>query len=89
MIPAMAEAKMSEADAQRYDALIKTGDVSQSAFDKARTQADTAKQQANSSRQLFEAALNSARQKFPGCDQCSGLAGLRARPNRDRSKSGG
>ena len=63
---AMAEAKMSEADAQRYDALIKTGDVSQSAFDKARTQADTAKQQANSSRQLFEASLNSARQNFQG-----------------------
>ena len=50
---AMAEAKMSEADAERYDALIKTGDVSQSAYDKARTQADTAKQQANSSRQLL------------------------------------
>ena len=63
---AMAEAKMSEADAQRYDSLIKTGDVSQSAFDKARTQADTAKQQANSARQLFEAALNSARQNFQG-----------------------
>src|SRR5580698_6863130 len=63
---AMAEAKMSEADAERYDSLIKTGDVSQSAFDKARTQADTAKQQANSSRQLFEASLNSARQNFQG-----------------------
>jgi multidrug efflux pump subunit AcrA (membrane-fusion protein) len=62
----VAEAKMSEADAQRYDALIKTGDVSQSAYDKARTQADTAKQQANSSHQLFEAALNSARQNFQG-----------------------
>jgi multidrug efflux pump subunit AcrA (membrane-fusion protein) len=63
---AVAEAKMSEADAHRYDALIKTGDVSQSAYDKARTQADTAQQQANSSRQLFEAALNSARQNFQG-----------------------
>jgi len=63
---AMAEAKMSEADAQRYGSLIKTGDVSQSAFDKARTQADTAQQQANSARQLFEAALNSARQNFQG-----------------------
>ncbi len=31
----VAQAKMSEADAQRYDALIKTGDVSQSAYDKA------------------------------------------------------
>ena len=57
---------MSEADAQRYGSLIKTGDVSQSAFDKARTQADTAQQQANSARQLFEAALNSARQNFQG-----------------------
>ena len=63
---AVAEAKMSEADAQRYDSLIKTGDVSQSASDKARTQADTAKQQANSARQMFEAALNSARQNFQG-----------------------
>ena len=57
---------MSEADAQRYDALIKTGDVSQSAYDKARTQADTAKEQTNSARQLYEAALNSARQNFQG-----------------------
>jgi len=63
---ALAQAKMSEADAQRYDALIKTGDVSQSAYDKARTQADTAKEQANSARQQFEAALNSARQSFQG-----------------------
>jgi RND family efflux transporter MFP subunit len=63
---AVAQAKMSEADAQRYDALIKTGDVSQSAYDKARTQADTAKEQTNSARQLYEAALNSARQNFQG-----------------------
>jgi RND family efflux transporter MFP subunit len=63
---AVAQAKMSEADAQRYDALIKTGDVSQSAYDKARTQADTAKEQTNSARQGYEAALNSARQNFQG-----------------------
>jgi RND family efflux transporter MFP subunit len=63
---AVAQAKMSEADAQRYDALIKTGDVSQSAYDKARTQADTAKEQTNSARQLYEAAINSARQNFQG-----------------------
>ena len=63
---AVAQAKMSEADAQRYEALIKTGDVSQSAYDKARTQADTAKEQTNSARQLYEAALNSARQSFQG-----------------------
>jgi RND family efflux transporter MFP subunit len=63
---ALAQAKMSEADAQRYEALIKTGDVSQSAYDKARTQSDTAKEQTNSARQLYEASLNSARQSFQG-----------------------
>src|SRR5271170_3188896 len=76
---AMAEAKMSEADAERYDSLIKTGDVSQSAYDKARTQADTAKEQTNSARQLYEASLNSARQSFQGVINAqASLAGARA-----------
>jgi RND family efflux transporter MFP subunit len=75
----VAQAKMSEADAQRYDALIKTGDVSQSAYDKARTQADTAKEQVNSARQLYEAALNSARQSFQGVINAqASLAGAHA-----------
>ncbi len=75
----VAQAKMSEADAQRYDALIKTGDVSQSAFDKARTQADTAKEQTNSARQFYEAALNAARQNFQGVINAqASLAGARA-----------
>jgi RND family efflux transporter MFP subunit len=76
---AVAQARNSEADAQRYDALIKTGDVSQSAFDKARTQSDTAKEQANSARQLYEAALNSARQNFQGVINAqASLAGAQA-----------
>jgi multidrug efflux pump subunit AcrA (membrane-fusion protein) len=76
---AAAQYKMSEADAQRYDALIKTGDVSQSAYDKARTQSDTAKEQANSARQQYEAALNSARQSFQGVINAqASLAGARA-----------
>lgn len=76
---AVAQAKMSEADAQRYDSLIKTGDVSQSAYDKARTGADTAKEQANSARQLYEAAVNSARQNFQGVVNAqASLAGARA-----------
>ena len=76
---AVAQAKMSEADAQRYESLIKTGDVSQSAYDKARTQADTAKEQTNSARQLYEAALNSARQNFQGVINAqASLAGARA-----------
>lgn len=76
---AVAQAKMSEADAQRYESLIKTGDVSQSAYDKARTGADTAKEQANSARQLYEAAVNSARQNFQGVINAqASLAGARA-----------
>jgi len=76
---AVAQAKNSEADAQRYNSLVKTGDVSESAYDKARTQADTAKEQANSARQLYEAALNSARQSFQGVINAeASLAGARA-----------
>jgi multidrug efflux pump subunit AcrA (membrane-fusion protein) len=63
---AQAQAKLAEADAQRYDALIKTGDVSRSAYDKARTSADTAQAAANSARQQYEATLNAARQNFQG-----------------------
>ena len=40
---AAAQARLAEADAQRYANLLKTGDVSQSAYDKFRTQADTAR----------------------------------------------
>lgn len=63
---AQAQAKLAEADARRYDNLIKTGDVSQSAYDKARTAADTAQAQANSARQQYEATLNAARQNYQG-----------------------
>jgi len=76
---AMAQSRNAEADARRYESLIKTGDVSQSAYDKAKTQADTAKEQANSSRQQYEAAVNSARQNFQGIINAqASLAGARA-----------
>jgi len=63
---ATALAKQAEADAQRYENLVKTGDVSLSAYEKARTQADTALAQANAARQQYEATLNAARQNFQG-----------------------
>ena len=63
---AQALARQAEADAQRYENLVKTGDVSRSAYEKARTQADTAVAQANSARQQYEAMLNGARQNFQG-----------------------
>jgi RND family efflux transporter MFP subunit len=63
---AAAQAKLAEADAQRYENLIKTGDVSRSAYEKARTAADTAQAQANSARQQYEATANAARQNYQG-----------------------
>ena len=61
---AQAQAKMAAADAQRYANLVASGDVSKSAYEKARTQQETAEAQANASRQQFEAASNGARQSY-------------------------
>ena len=59
-----AQAKMAAADAQRYANLVTSGDVSRSAFEKARTQQETAEAQANASRQQYEGTLNSTRQSY-------------------------
>jgi multidrug efflux pump subunit AcrA (membrane-fusion protein) len=59
-----AQARLAAADAQRYSNLVASGDVSRSAFEKARTQQETADAQANASRQQLEAALNAARQSY-------------------------
>ncbi len=76
---AAAQARLAEADAQRYANLLKTGDVSQSAYDKFRTQADTAQAQANAARQQYEATLNAARQNFHGTVSAqASLAGIEA-----------
>ena len=59
---AEAQAKLAGADAQRYANLVASGDVSKSAYEKAKTQQETAEAQVNSARQQFEAAVNTARQ---------------------------
>lgn len=61
---AQAQAKLAAADAQRYANLVSSGDVSRSAFEKARTQQETADAQANAARQQYEGALNAARQSY-------------------------
>ncbi len=61
---AQAQARLAATDAKRYANLIATGDVSQSAYDKARTQQETAEAQANAAKQQYEAAANAARQSF-------------------------
>jgi multidrug efflux pump subunit AcrA (membrane-fusion protein) len=76
---ATAQAKQADADAKRYENLIQTGDVSRSAYEKARTQADSAQAQANSARQQYEATLNAARQNFQGVSGAeASLEGFRA-----------
>jgi multidrug efflux pump subunit AcrA (membrane-fusion protein) len=59
---AQANARMAKADAQRYINLAVTGDVSQSALERARTQQETADAQVNAAKQQYEAAANAARQ---------------------------
>ena len=61
---ATASARLAAADAARYENLVRSGDVSQSAFERARTQQETAEAAANSSRRQYEAQMNAARQGF-------------------------
>jgi multidrug efflux pump subunit AcrA (membrane-fusion protein) len=76
---AVAQQKLAQADARRYENLVKSGDVSRSAYDKASTQVETADAQVNASRQQYEAALNAARQNYQGvATQEAGQLGTRA-----------
>jgi len=61
---ASASARLAAADARRYENLVKSGDVSQSAFEKVRTQHETAESAADSARKQYEAQMNFARQSF-------------------------
>jgi RND family efflux transporter MFP subunit len=61
---ALASAKLAAADARRYENLVKSGDVSQSSYEKAKTQQETAEAAANSARKQYEAQVNNARQNF-------------------------
>ncbi len=61
---AAAQARLAEADAQRYANLVATGDVSKSNYEKYKTQFETAQAQANAAKQQYEAALNGARQSY-------------------------
>src|ERR1022692_4511482 len=61
---AQAQARQAAADAKRYENLVASGDVSRSAFERARTQQETADAQVNAARQQYEATLNGARQSW-------------------------
>lgn len=61
---ALASAKLAAADAQRYANLVKSGDVSQSSYEKYKTQQQTAEAAANSAQKQYEAQVNMARQNY-------------------------
>ena len=76
---AQASARLAGADAKRYENLVASGDVSRSAYDKARTQQETAEAQANAARQQYEAALNNARMSYGAVENSqAGLEGVRS-----------
>jgi RND family efflux transporter MFP subunit len=61
---ALASSKLAAADAKRYENLVKSGDVSQSAYEKYKTQQETTEASANSARKQYEAQVNAAQQSF-------------------------
>ncbi len=73
---AQAQARLAAADAKRYENLVASGDVSRSAYDRVRTQQETADAMANAARQQYQAALNGAHQGFGAVE--SAQAGLAA-----------
>lgn len=76
---AVAQQRLAQADAKRYENLVNSGDVSRSAYDKAHTQVETADAQVNATRQQYEATLNAARQNYQGvATQEAGQMGTRA-----------
>ena len=76
---AQAQARQAQVDAQRYADLVRTGDVSLSNYEKLRMQAETAEAQANSAREQYDAALNTARQSYQSVASASAtVSGARA-----------
>ncbi len=76
---AQAQARQAAADARRYQNLVSTGDVSRSAYEKIRTQQETAEAQSNAARQQYEAALNGARQSWGAVETSqAGLESMRS-----------
>jgi RND family efflux transporter MFP subunit len=65
---AQAQARLAAADAKRYENLLASGDVSRSAYERIKTQQETAEAQSNAARQQFEAAQNGARQSYRGVE---------------------
>jgi len=59
---ALAEQKQAEANESRYRDLVQSGDVAMITYEQYRTARDTARAKANNSKELLDAAANTARQ---------------------------
>lgn len=68
---AQAEVRLAAADARRYANLVKTGDVSQSAYETASTKEETAKAREDAARRQYEGAVNAARQNYGGVESAN------------------
>lgn len=68
---AQAEVRLAAADARRYANLVKTGDVSQSAFESASTREETARAREDAARRQYEGAVNAARQNYGGVESAN------------------
>jgi len=87
---AQAEARLAEAEAGRYAELAETGDVSRSAYDQRRAQAETARAQVRATRQQYESALNAARQGYQAVESAQAAlaaAGAAVSLARDRLRN--
>lgn len=68
---AKAEVRLAAADARRYANLVQTGDVSQSAYETASTQEETARAREDAARRQYEGAVNAARQNYGGVESAN------------------
>lgn len=76
---AEAQAQLAEANERRYASLVETGDVSRSVYEQYRTQAATARAEANAARKQLEVAINTARSSNVGIEAAAAaLAAARA-----------
>jgi RND family efflux transporter MFP subunit len=76
---ARAQARLAQAEADRYADLVETGDVSRSTYDQKRAQAETALAEVQAARQQYESELNAARQGYQAVESAqAALAAARA-----------
>jgi RND family efflux transporter MFP subunit len=65
---AEAQARLAETNAQRYASLFETGDIARTLYDQYRTQAETARAEANAAKEQLESTINVSRSSDIGIE---------------------